>query len=256
MTGPERKLLYWLAVKTGLRAGELRSLTRASFAFDGDNPAVTVLAEYSKRRREDSLPLRRELVEALRPFLATKLPGAPVFKMPKHRKAMMKAFRADLEAAGIAYRNGAGRVADFHALRHTFISNLASGGVHPKVAQTLARHSTITLTMDRYSHTLREQETDALAVLPDLTRPTGQQARVTGTEGAVPVLADCLALSERPEGTEGGADGLSGAALVQPKDRVWCGEKAGLPHGSAALMTPGSVCTSGGGPGLQNQWRV
>ena len=46
----------------------------------------------------------------------------------------------------------AGRVADFHSLRHTFISNLAASGVHPKVAQQLARHSTITLTMDRYSH--------------------------------------------------------------------------------------------------------
>ena len=39
----------------------------------------------------------------------------------------------------------------FHALRHTFITNLARSGVHPKTAQSLARHSTITLTMDRYS---------------------------------------------------------------------------------------------------------
>ncbi len=39
-----------------------------------------------------------------------------------------------------------------HALRHTFISNLARAGIHPKTAQALARHSTITLTLDRYSH--------------------------------------------------------------------------------------------------------
>ena len=42
--------------------------------------------------------------------------------------------------------------ADFHALRHGFVSRLASSGVHPKVAKELARHSTITLTMDRYAH--------------------------------------------------------------------------------------------------------
>jgi len=66
-------------------------------------------------------------------------------------------------------------VADFHSLRHTFISNLARGGVHPKVAQSLARHSTITLTMDRYSHTLVGEHADALAVLPDLSA-TGRQA--------------------------------------------------------------------------------
>jgi hypothetical protein len=49
----------------------------------------------------------------------------------------------------LAYRDDADHVADFHALRHTYISNLASAGVHPKIAQALARHSTITLTMDR-----------------------------------------------------------------------------------------------------------
>jgi integrase len=46
----------------------------------------------------------------------------------------------------------AGQVFDFHALRHQFITNLARAGVAAQVAQTLARHSTITLTMDRYSH--------------------------------------------------------------------------------------------------------
>ena len=51
----------------------------------------------------------------------------------------------------LKYTNDDGRVADFHSLRHGFISNLARAGVHPKEAQ-LARHSTITLTMDRYTH--------------------------------------------------------------------------------------------------------
>jgi hypothetical protein len=41
----------------------------------------------------------------------------------------------------LAYRDEAGRVFDFHSLRHQYISNLAAAGVHPKIAQTLARHS-------------------------------------------------------------------------------------------------------------------
>lgn len=45
-----------------------------------------------------------------------------------------------------------GCVADFHSLRHGFITYLVTANVPPKVAQTLARHSTITLTMDRYAH--------------------------------------------------------------------------------------------------------
>ena len=80
-------------------------------------------------------------------------------------------FKAARDVAGILARDDAGRVVDFHALRHTFIINLAVGGVHPKKAQTLARHSTITLTMDRYTHQVAEDEREALAVLSDLTVP-------------------------------------------------------------------------------------
>ena len=36
--------------------------------------------------------------------------------------------------------------------RHTFISNLVRAGVHPRNAQALARHSTIDLTMNVYTH--------------------------------------------------------------------------------------------------------
>ena len=45
--------------------------------------------------------------------------------------------------------------------------------------QALGRHSTITLTMNRYTHIMREQETAALAKLPDLwARPaTGKEAK-------------------------------------------------------------------------------
>ena len=66
----------------------------------------------------------------------------------------------------------------------SFISNLARGGVHPKVTRQLARHSTITLTMDRYSHTSRGELSDALSALPGLA--IGQQAEravASGTDG-------------------------------------------------------------------------
>jgi len=41
----------------------------------------------------------------------------------------------------------------------------ASSGVHPKLAQQLARHSTITLTMGRYSHCQRRDLTTAVETL-------------------------------------------------------------------------------------------
>ena len=74
--------------------------------------------------------------------------------------------------------------ADFHALRHTFISNQAGSGVHPKLAKELARHSTITLTMDRYSHVGLLDMNGALESLPGIpTRPPKPEiATATGTE--------------------------------------------------------------------------
>ena len=85
-------------------------------------------------------------------------------------------------------------------------------GMHPKTAQQLARHSTITLTMDRYSHVFRGDLDKAVGLLPDYsTRP--DQQRATGTMDATPdqgenVLAVCLALS-------GGQRGYSGTPSEQ-----------------------------------------
>ena len=74
--------------------------------------------------------------------------------------------RRDLENAEIDYTDDCGRVLDFHALRHSYISNLAASGIHPKLAQTLAGHSTITLTMDRYTHVDRQETAAAVDRIP------------------------------------------------------------------------------------------
>ncbi|MFA5239685.1 MAG: tyrosine-type recombinase/integrase [Phycisphaerae bacterium] len=79
-----------------------------------------------------------------------------------------KMMRKDLEAAGIVYKDDADRFVDFHSLRHTFISNLTQSGASPKIAQSLARHSTIGLTMDTYTHVGLYDERAALDSLPVL----------------------------------------------------------------------------------------
>jgi integrase len=128
---------------------------------------VTVEAAYSKHRRRDVQPLRRDVAERVRAYFAEVADLGRERIWPGNwleRAAQM--LRRDLEAAKIDYRDADGRVFDFHALRHQFISNLARGGVHPKEAQTLARHSTITLTMDRYTHLALADLTSALDRLP------------------------------------------------------------------------------------------
>jgi integrase/recombinase XerD len=164
-TGAERALVYRLATETGLRRNEIRTLTAGSFDLDSEQPTVTVAVTYSKRRQTDVLPLRSELAAALRLHFATKLPAARAFNLSKLTAKMLA---DDLRAAGIATDTEEG-VVDFHSLRVTFVTNLARGGVHPKVAQTLARHSTVELTMQTYTKmTDKEQRTglDALPVIP------------------------------------------------------------------------------------------
>jgi hypothetical protein len=90
--------------------------------------------------------------------------------------------RTDLADAGIDYIDEAGRVIDFHTLRHTTGSLLAASGAHPKVAQSLMRHSDINLTMSRYTHILRGQESEVVSNLPDLSLPSGRKKALAGTD--------------------------------------------------------------------------
>ena len=176
ISGSERVLLYRLAVETGLRASEIRSLTAQSFDFSNNPAMVTVEAAHSKHRRTDVLPLQKGTAAVLAAHVANMLPVAKLFPtMPAKTVDMI---RFDLEAVGIPYLDDAGRYADFHSLRHTFITNLARSGVHPKVAQDLARHSTIQLTLDRYTHTALETQAEALEKLPDLEPPATAFASV------------------------------------------------------------------------------
>jgi integrase len=164
----DRAMLYTLAAYTGLRASELASLTPES--FDLRTKTVSVQAAYSKRRRNDTLPLHASLVATLTQWLATKPACIKLWRgtwLTKHKVLAARMLRKDLAAAAIAYEVG-GRYADFHALRHTFVSSLARSGVHPLKAKELARHSTITLTMDVYSHVETEELRQALDTLPAL----------------------------------------------------------------------------------------
>ncbi len=200
LTGADRTLLYRVAMETGLRSNELRTLTVRSFDLNAESPTVTVTADNSKNRREDTLPLRPELAEELRSRLSGKPADAQVFPIPKDRKKAAKMFRADADAAGIVFRDEANEVVDFHALRHTFVTNLARGKVHPKIAQALARHSTITLTMDRYSHTDLGEQADALKGLPSVPTAGGNGPNV---------LASCLASKHAKQRTPADSDGRS-----------------------------------------------
>ena len=163
MCGHERAMLYLLAVNTGFRANELASLCWRSFDFDEKAPTVTVTAGNTKKRREAVQPIRIDTAKLFKAWQVQRGDTAAekVFHVPMHVRwaDMMK---ADLIKAGIEYQDDSGRDVDFHALRHTYITNVVKGGASPKIAQALARHSKITLTMDTYGHLFPGQAAEAV----------------------------------------------------------------------------------------------
>jgi integrase len=56
----------------------------------------------------------------------------------------------------------------FHDLRHTCATLLLRRGVHPKVVSELLGHSTVTMTLDRYSHVLPDMQQAAMEAMDGL----------------------------------------------------------------------------------------
>ena len=179
MTGPERAMLYRLAIETGLRRKELQSLRVSSFDFE--NCTVTVIDAYSKNRKQSVVSLKKDTAAELKGFFAGKMPGVQAFKVPDKT---VKMIQADLADAGIPYVEN-GFFFDFHAQRHETSTLMAASGVHPKTAQSHMRHSDINLTMTAYGHTLTGQEAAAVEAIPDLSLPSREEQKVaaTGTHG-------------------------------------------------------------------------
>ena len=233
MTGPERALLYCVAVQTGLRAGELRSLTADMCHLHRDQPSVTCQAKASKNSKDAHQHLKPETARDLQELIATKAPTAQVFKMP-HESKVAEMLRADLEDARQAwigkpvcdpdeqtrrresdfllYKDAQGRRLDFHALRYTTGVWLAMAGVHPKKIQRVMRHSNITLTMDTYGHLFPGEEAETVNHFPNMAVTPAESTKATGTydhSGGHSVLAFCLAQKEGFKETEGDSGGHS-----------------------------------------------
>ena len=170
MTGPVRALCYRLAVATGLRYSEIGSIQPES--FDWKAPSVTVAAAYTKNGDPATLPLPNDLADDLAAYVATLPPGTPVFPLPDEKGAEM--LRVDLEAAGIPYRDAAGLVFDFHALRCQTATLADAAGSRPGSFRRLMRHSTLELT-GRYTRPRAVDIEAAAGMLRQLSSPSATE---------------------------------------------------------------------------------
>ena len=186
LAGIDRFVVYYVALGSGLRASEIGSLKPESFDLDSEPPIVVVAAHVSKHGKRDEQPLQPDLVPILRDYLDGK-PAGDLLWPGSWKKRAAEMLRGDLEAAGIPYVDAAGRVADFHAHRHTYLT-VAGKSLPPKMAQLLGRHSDYKTTQ-RYTHIGLSDIGSAAAQLPPLL-PDKQhdraEFRATGTEDLEP----------------------------------------------------------------------
>ncbi len=182
--GRERSLIYKTLVLTGLRKGELASLTVGQLRLD-DTARIELNAADEKTRQGAVIPLRADLADDLRGWIRAKLEDiqaetlrhgrqvpttlpvdTPLFAVPVHLARTMK---RDLKAAGIPVKDERGFVVDVHALRGTFATLLAIGGTNPRIVQELMRHSDPRLTSNVYTHLRLNDTRGALDTLPGLS---------------------------------------------------------------------------------------
>jgi integrase len=186
--GQSNEALYVVAVHTGLRQGELlglkwtdvdltgrrlsvrRSLKVTDHGLDFGPPknkasrrsvplsetAVAALKSHRARQNEERLRLG-DLWQDHDLVFPNRL-GKPL----DHNNLYYREYKTLLQRAGLENHGFT-----FHSLRHTFASVLCSRDVNLKKIQTLMGHSSITQTMDTYSHLMQDIGGDAIGGLDE-----------------------------------------------------------------------------------------
>jgi integrase len=159
-----RQLLYKTALCSGLRANELRQLTR--FHLDLTLGGVRLDAAWTKNRKPGFQVLPQGLLEELDVFSAKEEaralyqktpfrgPRSPLRHIPDHPLLWVPAqpartFQGDCRTAYIPLKTHAGKL-DFHCWRVTYATLLDGQGLSAKDTQELLRHARPDLTMARY----------------------------------------------------------------------------------------------------------
>src|SRR5215217_2516924 len=172
---PRNEAIFIAAIHTGLRKGELLGLKWTDLDLDGGTLSVRRSLKVTdhgldfgppkNKASRRSVPLNKSAVAALKAhrlrqneerlrlgelwedqdLVFPNRVGKPINPSNLYKrecKPLLK--RAGLENERIT----------IHSLRHTFASALCNKRVYPKVIQSLLGHSSITQTMDTYSHLL------------------------------------------------------------------------------------------------------
>jgi integrase len=183
VAGEPLEALFILAVTSGMRQGELLALPWDN--VDLDHGELEVVGSLSGQRRAEQQVVTPKTGKGRRVSLAP----VAVAALREHRRRQTElrlalgeewhdrglvfcdAWRnfgdyarpAALNRAldRVLFRAGLPRIR-FHDLRHTAATRMLSRGVHPKIASEMLGHSSIHVTLDRYSHVTSTMQGDAV----------------------------------------------------------------------------------------------
>ena len=185
-----------LALFTGMRSGELRSLqwedidfensivkvrhtlkytVNTSFFFDSpktktskrDIPMLSGVKQLLKSHKKQQAEQRMLLGEKWRPMEGFE---HLVFASRFGRPIQNTTFNSELKqiCQSLQSENDNFPVISPHSLRHTFATRGLENGIKPKVMQTILGHSTLSMTMDLYAHVLPNAKAEELEKLANL----------------------------------------------------------------------------------------
>ena len=135
---PTTALCLEVLLVSGMRAGELMSLTRRNIEMDGDDALIVL--EDSKTGEGRTIPIPRELGERLARLLEDRLPDYDLLLRACHRASVEVGTKDTITP---------------HVLRHTCATLLSATGTPSLVVADLLGHKNLSTTR-KYAHPTRE----------------------------------------------------------------------------------------------------
>ena len=179
---PERRIIYLIALHTGLRRNEIKLLEWQDVFLEGPSPFIKLRAVTTKNRKGDEVTIHPELHEELQRL--RKMSSGPCCRVVTMFPGLFL-FKKDLAAAGISFIERGLRF-DFHAMRMTFNTRMANGNIPTRACMQAMRHSDEKLTTVVYTDASRLNVAAHVASLPSFLTPAMVSATASGkseTEG-------------------------------------------------------------------------
>lgn len=178
--GATYEVLFLTALNTGLRIGELLALTWDDLSFESKEISVSKQMTYTKDRATKKYANK---ITTPKTKAGTRVVPLPEFLIPRLKELRVKELEkkmrlqnkcADLNLVFAAKLGGylafssvrtsldailqENSIEHFkvHSLRHTYATRLFELGEQPKTVQSLLGHSDITMTMNVYTHVLKD----------------------------------------------------------------------------------------------------